>query len=78
MRAQKAAIGQQTKKGNTLFSGESKRQNESDDPMIDCGALYVMSDVDGVQSEKRVVCKIKLTKKNKFHVKQNIRGGRFT
>lgn len=28
--------------------------------MIDCGALYVVSDVDGVQSEKRVVCKIKI------------------
>lgn len=28
--------------------------------MIDCGALYVVSDVDGVQSEKQVVCKMKI------------------
>lgn len=28
--------------------------------MIDCGALYVVSDVDSVQSEKRVVSKIKI------------------
>lgn len=28
--------------------------------MIDCGALYVVLDVDGMQSERQVVCKTKI------------------
>lgn len=49
------------KKGETrCFRANPNGKKESDEPMIDCGALYVMSDVDGVQSEKRVVCKIKI------------------
>ena len=62
MGTQNAAIGQQAKKkGETrCFRANPNGKKESDEPMIDCGALYVISDVDGVQSEKRVVCKIKL------------------
>lgn len=61
MRAQKAAIWQQTQKGEpAIVRRIQAAKRESDDLMIDCGALYVVSDVDGVQSEKRVVCKMKI------------------
>lgn len=48
-------------KGRTRYcQANPSGEKRSDDPMIDCGALYVVLDVDGVQSEKRVVCKIKI------------------
>lgn len=53
--------GNKPKKGeHAVFGRIQVAKRESDDLMIDCGALYVVSDVDSVQSEKRVVSKIKI------------------
>lgn len=52
--------GNKPKKGSTLFSGESKRKKESDDPMFDCGILYVVSSINDARSEKRIVRNTKI------------------
>lgn len=61
MRTQKAAIGQQTQKGqHAVFGQIQTAKKENDDPMIDCGALYVVSSIDDARSEKRVVRNTKI------------------
>lgn len=52
--------GNKPKKRSTLFSGESKRKKESDDPMFDCGILYVVSSINDARSEKRIVRNTKI------------------
>lgn len=53
--------GNKPKKGeHAVFGRIQTAKKESDDPMIDCGDLYVVSSINDAQSEKRAVRKTKI------------------
>lgn len=61
MRVQRQQLGNKPKKrGTRCFLANPNGKKGSGDLMIDCGDLYVVSSINDAQSEKRVVCKMKI------------------